>query len=57
MHTLLLTGSGSQFDGTVLSARHDLVVVTLNYRLGPFGKLSIAVSTPEYLNRFRSRLI
>jgi para-nitrobenzyl esterase len=34
-------GSGSQplYNGTSFAARHDLVVVTLNYRLGVFGML------------------
>ncbi|MGW1990921.1 carboxylesterase/lipase family protein [Embleya sp. NPDC001921] len=36
-----LTGSGSDpvFDGARLAKRHDVVVVTLNYRLGAFGFL------------------
>lgn len=37
------TGSGSSplYDGTRLAARGDVVVVTLNHRLGPFGYLSL----------------
>lgn len=31
------TGQGASYDGGVLSARHGVVVVTLNYRLGPLG--------------------
>jgi para-nitrobenzyl esterase len=31
------TGQGASYDGSVLSVRHGVVVVTLNYRLGPFG--------------------
>lgn len=40
-----MTGSGSSplYDGAALAARGDVVVVTLNHRLGPFGYL--------YLNR------
>ncbi|WP_331766561.1 carboxylesterase/lipase family protein [Embleya sp. NBC_00896] len=36
-----LTGSGSDpvFDGVRLAERHDVVVVTINYRLGAFGFL------------------
>jgi para-nitrobenzyl esterase len=30
-------GQGSSYDGGFLAVRHDLVVVTINYRLGPFG--------------------
>src|SRR5205085_2811094 len=32
-------GSESAYDGTSLAGRGDVVVVTLNYRLGPFGFL------------------
>ncbi|MBI5942427.1 MAG: carboxylesterase/lipase family protein [Caulobacterales bacterium] len=37
------TGSGSSllYDGTRLAVRGDVVVVTLNHRLGPFGYLSL----------------
>lgn len=31
--------SGNPYDGSVLAAYADLVVVTLNYRLGILGKL------------------
>jgi para-nitrobenzyl esterase len=39
-----LNGSGSMswFDGSVLAARGDVVVVTVNYRLGVFGYLHLA---------------
>ncbi|MBL4616961.1 MAG: carboxylesterase family protein [Robiginitomaculum sp.] len=30
-------GYGGQYDSQYLSARHDLIVVTINYRLGPLG--------------------
>ena len=30
-------GQGGTYDGSVLAKRHDVVVVTFNYRLGPFG--------------------
>jgi para-nitrobenzyl esterase len=32
-----LFGSGAEFDGSYLAAAHGLVVVTINYRLGPLG--------------------
>jgi para-nitrobenzyl esterase len=37
-------GSGSQalYDGSVLAGRGDVVVVTINYRLGPLGYLRLA---------------
>ncbi|MCF8503283.1 MAG: carboxylesterase/lipase family protein [Caulobacter sp.] len=39
------TGSGSSplYDGTRLALRGDMVVVTLNHRLGPFGYLSLGL--------------
>lgn len=46
----LKTGSASmaRHDGTSLAARQDVVVVSLNYRLGPFGfPISPAVPTRE----------
>jgi para-nitrobenzyl esterase len=32
-------GTGAQYDGSHLAARGDVVVVTINYRLGPWGFL------------------
>jgi len=33
------SGGWDWYDGGLLAARHDIVVVTINYRLGPFGYL------------------
>jgi para-nitrobenzyl esterase len=33
-------GHGGSYDGGALAARHNVVVVTFNYRLGPFGWFS-----------------
>lgn len=37
-----VSGAGSSFDGARLAARGDAVVVTINYRLGPWGHLDLA---------------
>lgn len=37
-----VSGAGSSFDGARLAARGDAVVVTVNYRLGPWGHLALA---------------
>eukprot|EP00457_Paulinella_chromatophora_P002722 gb/GEZN01002727.1/.p1 GENE.gb/GEZN01002727.1/~~gb/GEZN01002727.1/.p1 ORF type:complete len:670 (-),score=126.26 gb/GEZN01002727.1/:323-2332(-) len=34
-----VTGSGQDYDGSLLAAQEDVVVVTINYRLGPLGFL------------------
>ena len=42
-------GSGSNFDGGWLAARGDAVIVTINYRLGPWGFLDLAtVAGPSF---------
>ncbi len=44
-----LIGSGRLHDGTALATLGDVVVVTLNYRLGPFGFLHLAeLGSGEY---------
>lgn len=41
-------GSGGPFNGTTLASYGQIIVVTINYRLGPFGQL---------FHRFRSHLL
>ena len=42
-------GSGNLYDGSVLASYSDVVVVTINYRLGVLGKL-ITISNIIYKN-------
>lgn len=44
------TGSGSDplYDGARLASRHDVVVVTLNHRLGPLGYASLRRIAPGF---------
>lgn len=41
-------GSGSEYDGAALAARGDAVVVTVNYRLGPWGLLYLEHLDSEF---------
>lgn len=44
------TGTGNAYDGSVLSSFGDVIVVTLNYRLGVLGTLCVcAVERLDYL--------
>jgi para-nitrobenzyl esterase len=40
-------GSGSQYRGLTLAKRENVLVVTINYRLGPFGFLALPELTRE----------
>lgn len=39
------TGAGSEFDGSVLASYGNVIVVTLNYRLGLLGFFPTAVGS------------
>jgi para-nitrobenzyl esterase len=41
------TGAAEWFDGTSFAANHDVVVVTINYRLNVFGYLHLAELAPN----------
>src|SRR5579871_1404740 len=44
----ILSGSESEYDGTRLAKRGDVVVVTLNHRLNAFGFLYLADVAPQF---------
>jgi para-nitrobenzyl esterase len=41
------TGAAEWFDGTSFAARHDVVLVTINYRLAVFGYFHLAGLSPQ----------
>ena len=43
-----VTGSANEYDATVLAAQGDVVVVTVNSRLGTFGFLDLSAHGSEY---------
>ena len=43
-----INGSGNELDGAVLADQGDVVVVSVNYRLGAFGLLNLSSHGPEY---------
>jgi para-nitrobenzyl esterase len=46
-----VNGSGNAFNGTYLAETADVVVVTVNYRLGPFGWLALPSLAAETADR------
>jgi para-nitrobenzyl esterase len=42
----LISGSGAQYDPSVMVAENDIIVVTINYRLGALGWLAESVLEP-----------
>jgi carboxylesterase type B len=48
-----VSGSGDQFDGSLLAQSDNIIVVTINYRLGPFGILDLpGLSSAEPTGNF-----
>jgi carboxylesterase type B len=43
----LTTGAGDQHDGSLIVTTDHIIVVCINYRLGPFGFLDVPVATVE----------
>lgn len=48
-----MEGSGNMFDGSILAAYGNVIVVTMNYRLGVLGKLA-AFPAKCICNRFHT---
>ena len=43
-----MCGSGNDYDASTFVSQHDVVVVTINYRIGIFGFLSLDTLGPEH---------
>ncbi|MEL7185556.1 MAG: carboxylesterase/lipase family protein [Pseudomonadota bacterium] len=43
-----VTGSANEYDGSVLAAQGDVVVVTVNFRLGAFGFMDVSELGADY---------
>jgi len=57
----LVSGTANEYDGTVLAEQGDVVVVMINYRLGPFGFINLAGQGDEFAgsasNGFRDQIL
>jgi carboxylesterase type B len=45
-------GTGAAFDGAIFASYTKTIVVTINYRLGPFGKINILIDLIKVLLLF-----
>ncbi|MGI9234079.1 MAG: carboxylesterase/lipase family protein [Woeseiaceae bacterium] len=52
-----LTGSANEYDGGVLADQGDVVVVTVNFRLGAFGFLDVSGLGPGYENSIANGIL
>ena len=54
-------GSANEYDGSVLATQGDVVVVTINYRLGLFGFVELSALGPKFAgsasNGFRDQIL
>ena len=57
----LVNGSANEYDGSMLAAQGDVVVVTINYRLGLFGYLDLSPLGDKFAgsgsNGFRDQVL